>query len=161
MGASLAGRSPALPYSDLLDDVKSGRVDVVVAYKIDRLTRSLADFAKIVEIFDERSVSFVSVAHKPAEPSTPDPGLLSRLKQAHQLLQALTDGTGLTIADLAAREQMDVSDLSRIIRFAFMAPDLAEAIIEGRQPVELTRHQLSRLPELPHLWADQRAVLSF
>jgi site-specific DNA recombinase len=87
--------------------------------------------------------------NKPAEPSTPDPGLLSMLKQAHQLLQALTDGRGLTIADLAAREQMDVSDLSRIIRFAFMAPDLAEAILEGRQPVELTRYQLSRLPELP------------
>jgi len=45
----------------LLADVSSGRVDVVVVYKIDRLTRSLADFAKIVERFDERGVSFVSV----------------------------------------------------------------------------------------------------
>lgn len=68
---------------------------------------------------------------------------------------------GLTIADLATRVQMDVSDLSRVIRFAFLAPDLAEAIIEGRQPVELTRHQLSRLTELPQLWTEQRALLSF
>jgi DNA invertase Pin-like site-specific DNA recombinase len=45
----------------LLADVASGKVDVVVVYKVDRLTRSLADFAKIVEIFDQRSVSFVSV----------------------------------------------------------------------------------------------------
>jgi site-specific DNA recombinase len=45
----------------LLDDVRNRRVDVVVVYKIDRLTRSLFDFAKIVEIFDAASVSFVSV----------------------------------------------------------------------------------------------------
>ena len=45
----------------LLDDVEAGKIDVVVVYKIDRLTRSLADFARIVETFDARSVSFVSV----------------------------------------------------------------------------------------------------
>jgi DNA invertase Pin-like site-specific DNA recombinase len=45
----------------LLADIAAGRVDTVVVYKIDRLTRSLADFAKIVEIFDAKSVSFVSV----------------------------------------------------------------------------------------------------
>ncbi|MFC4295987.1 recombinase family protein [Novosphingobium tardum] len=45
----------------LLADVEAGLVDVVVVYKIDRLTRSLADFARIVERFDARGVSFVSV----------------------------------------------------------------------------------------------------
>ena len=45
----------------LLEDVDSGLVDVVVVYKIDRLTCSLADFAKIVERFEKRNVSFVSV----------------------------------------------------------------------------------------------------
>ncbi len=50
---------PAL--KQLLDDVKAGRVDVIVVYKVDRLTRSLADFAKIVEILDENEASFVSV----------------------------------------------------------------------------------------------------
>lgn len=50
---------PAL--GKLLDDIKAGKVDIVVVYKIDRLTRSLADFAKLVEVFDEHSVTFVSV----------------------------------------------------------------------------------------------------
>lgn len=50
---------PAL--TQLLDDVKAGKVDVIVVYKVDRLTRSLADFAKIVEILDENEASFVSV----------------------------------------------------------------------------------------------------
>ncbi len=45
----------------LLDDVRARRVDVIVVYKVDRLTRSLADFAKLVELFDEHGVSFVSV----------------------------------------------------------------------------------------------------
>ena len=45
----------------LLDDIRAGKVDVVVVYKVDRLTRSLADFAKIVEVFDAQGVSFVSV----------------------------------------------------------------------------------------------------
>jgi site-specific DNA recombinase len=50
---------PAL--QELLNDVKAGRIDVIVVYKVDRLTRSLADFAKIVEILDEAGASFVSV----------------------------------------------------------------------------------------------------
>ena len=48
----------------LLADIQSGTVDVVVVYKVDRLTRSLADFAKIVEIFDKAGVSFVSVTQQ-------------------------------------------------------------------------------------------------
>src|SRR5262249_14875758 len=48
----------------LLDDVRAGKVDVIVVYKVDRLTRSLADFAKLVELFDKHSVSFVSVTQQ-------------------------------------------------------------------------------------------------
>jgi DNA invertase Pin-like site-specific DNA recombinase len=53
---------PAL--QQLLADIRVGKVDVVVTYKIDRLTRSLADFAKITEIFDAKGVSFVSVTQQ-------------------------------------------------------------------------------------------------
>jgi site-specific DNA recombinase len=48
----------------LLAHVKEKRIDVVVVYKVDRLTRSLADFAKMVEIFDAHSVSFVAVTQQ-------------------------------------------------------------------------------------------------
>ncbi|WP_374347877.1 recombinase family protein [Phenylobacterium sp.] len=50
---------PAL--ARLLADIAAGKIDVVVVYKVDRLTRSLSDFARIVETFDQRQVSFVSV----------------------------------------------------------------------------------------------------
>lgn len=48
----------------LLADIDAGRVDVVVVYKIDRLTRSLADFAKLVEVFDKKGISFVAVTQQ-------------------------------------------------------------------------------------------------
>ncbi len=48
----------------LLHDIRDGKVDVVVVYKIDRLTRSLPDFSKIVEVFDAQGVSFVSVTQQ-------------------------------------------------------------------------------------------------
>ena len=48
----------------LLEDVRAGKVDIIVVYKVDRLTRSLADFAKLVELFDQHDVSFVSVTQQ-------------------------------------------------------------------------------------------------
>ena len=56
-GASL--ERPAL--QALLEQVRSKKIDIIVVYKVDRLTRSLADFAKLVELFDAHDVSFVSV----------------------------------------------------------------------------------------------------
>src|SRR5690348_12145444 len=48
----------------LMADIRAGRIDIVVVYKVDRLTRSLADFARLVEIFDKEGVSFVSVTQQ-------------------------------------------------------------------------------------------------
>jgi site-specific DNA recombinase len=48
----------------LLDDIRARKLDVIVVYKVDRLTRSLADFAKVVELFDAHGVSFVSVTQQ-------------------------------------------------------------------------------------------------
>jgi len=45
----------------LLEDIRGGRIDAVVTYKVDRLSRSLLDFARLMELFEERGVSFVSV----------------------------------------------------------------------------------------------------
>src|SRR5712671_8151843 len=53
---------PAL--QNLIADIRAGRIDIVVVYKVDRLTRSLADFARLVELFDAERVSFVSVTQQ-------------------------------------------------------------------------------------------------
>jgi site-specific DNA recombinase len=61
-GAGGSTDRPAL--QRLLGDIRTGKIDIIVVYKVDRLTRSLADFAKPVELFDSHGVSFVS----PADP---------------------------------------------------------------------------------------------
>ena len=59
-GGSMA--RPAL--QKLLADIQSGSIDIIVVYKVDRLTRALTDFARMVEIFDSQGVSFVSVTQQ-------------------------------------------------------------------------------------------------
>ena len=74
-----APHSTALPCRQLLEAVRARKIDIIVVYKVDRLTRSLADFAKLVELFDEYDVSFVSVTqsfntttkHGAADPQRP------------------------------------------------------------------------------------------
>lgn len=51
-------------FQELLKDVETGEVDIVVVYKVDRLTRSLMDFAKIVDVFDKHETSFVSITQQ-------------------------------------------------------------------------------------------------
>ena len=53
---------PAL--SSLLADIESGQIDIVIVYKVDRLSRSLADFVRLIELFDQTGVSFVSVTQQ-------------------------------------------------------------------------------------------------
>ncbi len=59
-----AGRWSGRPSSGHLEGIKAGKVQIVVVYKVDRLTGSLADFAKIVDIFDAHNASFVSVTQQ-------------------------------------------------------------------------------------------------
>src|SRR5712692_9162138 len=60
-----SGGSTDRPYlQKLLDDIRARKIDVIVVYKVDRLTRSLVDFAKLVELFDAHGVSFVSVTQQ-------------------------------------------------------------------------------------------------
>ncbi len=48
----------------LMDDIEAGKIDCVVVYKVDRLSRSLLDFSRIIEMFDRTEVSFVSVTQQ-------------------------------------------------------------------------------------------------
>ncbi len=60
-GAYSGGTMERPALQRLLADINAGKVDTVVVYNVDRLTRSLADFARIVELFDAHDVSFVSI----------------------------------------------------------------------------------------------------
>jgi site-specific DNA recombinase len=63
-GGYSGGSTERPDLQSLLEDIRAGKIDVIVVYKVDRLTRSLADFAKLVEQFDSHGVSFVSVTQQ-------------------------------------------------------------------------------------------------
>jgi hypothetical protein len=87
--------------------------------------------------------------------------LVMLVAQAHHWLERLTAEPAISIIELSREEQVDKNKISRALRFAFLAPDIIQAIVEGRQPVELTADRLRRLPDLPMDWQDQRILLGF
>jgi hypothetical protein len=93
--------------------------------------------------------------------TAPDPKLVKLLGQAQQWLAELRIERGLSLNALAERHGVDSGDISRILPLAFLAPDIAEAILDGRQPPELTAMRLKRINELPLSWARQRDLLGF
>ena len=99
-----------------------------------------------------------SVRHQPAKV---DLGLVDAIGRARRWLHQLNTGSHPTIAKLGRHVGVDDGEISRILPLAFLAPDIVEAIVEGRQPVELTVRKLIRLKPLPALWAGQRLVLGF
>src|SRR5882762_5238969 len=97
----------------LLADIQSHLIDVVVVYKVDRLTRSLADFAKIVEIFDAAGVSFVSVTQQ--FNTTTSMGRLT-LNVLLSFAQFEREVTGERIRDKIAASKAQISNLLRETR---------------------------------------------
>lgn len=84
----------------------------------------------------------------------PDDGLVEAVSKAHVMFGMLTDGSGKTIADVAKDVGIHIADASRFLPLAFLAPKITDAILRGRQPVELTARALMR-DDLPYLWNDQ------
>ncbi|CAH0356888.1 recombinase family protein [Sphingobium sp. CECT 9361] len=60
-GGYSGGNTARPSFQRLLQDIESGKIDIVLVYKVDRLTRNLSDFSKIMDVFDQKKVSFVSV----------------------------------------------------------------------------------------------------
>jgi site-specific DNA recombinase len=62
---------------------------------------------------------------------------------------------------LALRERVSRSYFTRVVRLGYLAPDITQAILEGRQPRDLTAAKLLKHPRLPLDWHDQRTALGF
>ena len=65
----------------------------------------------------------------------------------------------MSIQGIAYRDGIDASDVGRSIQLAFLAPDIVETILAGRQPVELTAKRLKRIGALPLEWDRQRRLV--
>ena len=91
----------------------------------------------------------------------PDPKLIAVVAQGRRWFAEIKQGKSDSIAELAQRCGVDRTDVGRMIPFAFLAPDIVEAILNGRQPVELTAARLRRVRDLPGSWVEQRRLLEF
>jgi DNA invertase Pin-like site-specific DNA recombinase len=96
-----------------------------------------------------------------AAPRTRDLRLCRQVAQAHLWFSQLTSQQASSIRAIARREGLHECDVSRTLRLAFLAPDIVETILAGRQPLELTAETLRRLARLPMAWTAQRRLLGF
>jgi hypothetical protein len=90
-----------------------------------------------------------------------DASLVSLIVRAHAIKHRLLDARPTSLADLAIEEGVHRSYLSRMVRFAFLAPDITATILDGRQPMDLSAKRLMTGPRLPLDWQRQRVLLGF
>ena len=93
--------------------------------------------------------------------TNPDAALIKAVVRAHQWFEMLKNRTVESISDLARIEKVQRTYPSRIIPLAFLSPDITAAILEGRQPIDLSLDRLLEAMPLPLAWDEQRAVLGF
>ena len=91
----------------------------------------------------------------------PDGRLIRLLLRARRFNATLAQGEGIPFATLAEREGVSRSYFTQLVRLSYLAPDITQAILDGRQPPDLTSEKLLEHSRLPLAWHDQRIVLGF
>ena len=92
---------------------------------------------------------------------TRDPGLIRLLVRAREARQAFEQGNGKSLSEIAAIEGKNTDYFSVLVKLGYLAPDIVSDIVQGKQPVSLTRQKLARIRALPLDWAAQRLQLGF
>jgi site-specific DNA recombinase len=108
-----------------------------------------------------REIRMVINGTDPFAAAKPNARLVKLLLRAHRFNAALTQGEAITFAALAQREGVSRSYFTRLVRLSYLAPDITQAILDGRQPRDLTPEKLLEHSRLPLAWHDQRIVLGF
>jgi hypothetical protein len=90
----------------------------------------------------------------PAAPVRADPALIKALARAHRWKRLLESGRCASLGELAAGEKLDRGYLGRILQLTLLAPDLVEAMLDGRQPVAMSLPQL--ISAIDPDWSEQR-----
>jgi len=132
----------------LLGDIAAGRVDIVVVYKVDRLSRALADFAKMVELFDAHGVSFISVTQ--AFNTTSSMGRLT-LNVLLSFAQFEREVTGERIRDKIAASKARGMWMGGLLPLGYEVKDRKLVVVPDE--AETVRHIFSRYLDLKSVGA--------
>ena len=91
-----------------------------------------------------------------------DPGLLRIIARAHDIHERLIQSTDLPLHVIANQERVTPGYVSRLLRLPLLAPDIVSAIVNGKNPPQLTAKKLMRLAlQIPIDWSEQRKLLGF
>jgi hypothetical protein len=91
----------------------------------------------------------------------PDLNLIAAVALGRKWFTDIRDGRAHSVSDIVKRDQVNQGDVSRMIPLGLLAPDIVDAILDGRQPIELTAVRLKRNGTLPLDWNEQRQRLGF
>jgi site-specific DNA recombinase len=108
-----------------------------------------------------REIRMVIDGTDPFDAAKPDARLIKLLLKARRFNATLARSEGVPFAALAQREGVGRSYFTRLVRLSYLAPDITQAILDGRQPRDLTAEKLLEHSRLPLAWHDQRTVLGF
>jgi site-specific DNA recombinase len=108
-----------------------------------------------------RAIRMVIDGSDPFAAAKPDARLIKLLLRARRFNATLAHSEGVPFAALAQRQGVSRSYFTRLVRLSYLAPDITQAILDGRQPRDLTTEKLLAHSRLPLAWHDQRTVLGF
>jgi len=108
-----------------------------------------------------REIRMLIEGTDPFATAKPDARLIKLLIRARQLNTVLVASDGVPFAALAKREGVSPSYFTRLVRLSYLAPDITQAILNGRQPRDLTADKLLAHSRLPLGWHEQRTALGF
>ena len=108
-----------------------------------------------------RGIKMLIEGTDPFATAKPDARLIKLLIRARRFNRTLVESDGVPFAVLAKREGVSPSYFTRLVRLSYLAPDITQAILDGRQPRHLTADKLLAHSRLPLTWHEQRRVLGF
>jgi hypothetical protein len=108
-----------------------------------------------------REIKMLIDGTDPFATAKPDARLIKLLIRARRFNATLVDSDGVPFAALAKHAGVSPSYFTRLVRFSYLAPDIIQAILDGRQPRALTADKLLTHSRLPLTWHEQRTVLGF
>jgi site-specific DNA recombinase len=99
------------------------------------------------------------IGNEPYSAAKVDTVLMKTIARAHQWFDQLISGKAKSLAELAAQEGLHYRFVGKVMRLAFLAPEILETIAEGKQPPELTTERLTKHLHLPLDWDEQKQLL--
>ena len=83
------------------------------------------------------------------------------IAKAHVWFKELSSASGVSVKSIAARENIMASEVSRQLPFAFLSPKIVSAIVQGRQPIDMTTKRIQRAANSPMDWNEQAQIFGF